>query len=1164
MLIPVHHSKGWWLLVAIALAALFLAHAAALVFRILPAVSLWFPPAGIAVALTLWIGPWGALLAGLVSVLMAPAWGLHGGLQGLGLADAIEPLIAWWLYRRRWGGSLRLDSLHDAIAFTLSAPVVASAMSALVGTFGQMAIGRIPRDQVAQTIPYWWLGNALGIMAIAPLVLVIVVPLVQQVRDPTGADRSLPLFPTWHHRLEIVTILLLCMVTAALSVLHVEQSNFAFQQLSFLGFIPILWAATRFGVKGGVLTSSYCVISTLLAYVLIYGHALPTSDFPVQAEVLHVHKLSLLVQCGVGLWVGTAMSERTATQTALAVAQVRSIEYEARVRLNEQLMRLNDSLAEANLRLAQSNLEKDELIANNQLDRLKLQASETRLRTSLETMLDGVSLLSAIRNDRGQIVDFRFEFLNAAACAAYQMRPADTGERWGDRFSVNCCNDLFQAYVHVVETGEPLIREALVYGDRTYDIRAAKLEDGLIASWRDVSERQQAELALRQSEARFTRLAENAPGVIYQYCQRPQGDDVFTYISPGIREMYEVGPEAVLADSRLMWKCVHPDDLEGFVNSFSANDPTGQQWRYEWRVITPSGRIRWTQGLSRAERQPNGDLVWDGLLFDITDRKSAEAAIAQHAQTLDLASDSILIRDLDDRILYWNQGAEQQYGWTKTEAIGQVTHSLLQTQFATSLAAVQAGCLRTGHWEGELVHTRRNGTQVTVSSRWTVQRDENLTVTAILEINTDITARKQIETARAELLAREQVARQQAETASRLKDEFLAIVSHELRSPLNAMLGWSQLLRARQLPPVKVDQALEAIERNARVQTQLIEDLLDISRIVRGQVRLNMQPVVLKAVIEAAIDTMRPMAETKGINLESLFQNSQSLILSGDRDRLQQIVCNLLSNAIKFTPTGGRVEVRLEQVEASSATGTVVPSTALPLHVSSLAQLTVIDTGIGISSDFLPHVFEQFRQADSTPTRAQGGLGLGLAIVRNLIELHGGSIEVASPGLGLGATFTVRLPLMRVSSEGSSEPTVRAPAPSPPVIPLHILLVDDENDNLNFLKTALEQHGLSVTALASAADVLDLLPQLQPDVLVSDISMPDQDGYALIRQVRSLPSEQGGTIPAVALTAYAREEDRADAIAAGFQLHFSKPVELEELVAAIQSLMQLGQNAATR
>lgn len=400
-------------------------------------------------------------------------------------------------------------------------------------------------------------------------------------------------------------------------------------------------------------------------------------------------------------------------------------------------------------------------------------------------------------------------------------------------------------------------------------------------------------------------------------------------------------------------------------------------------------------------------------------------------------------------------------------------------------------------------------------------------------------SRKWAEAELDQLLIREQAARIEAESASRIKDEFLAIVSHELRSPLNAMLGWAKLLRSRKFDEEKTNKALSIIERNAQNQTQLIEDLLDISRIIRGQVRLYARPTNLVQVITAAIDTVRPTADNKTIQVSSWLDPAVGLV-SGDPDRLQQVVWNLLSNAIKFTPAGGQVEVRLERV-------------------NSYAQVKVSDTGIGISPDFLPYVFERFRQAESTTTRAHGGLGLGLAIVRNLVELHGGTIQVESPGVGQGVTFIVQLPLITDSLEGGDlkqlalqgEASLEA---SLSLSGLRVLIVDDEIDTREFLLTALEQYGAEVTAAASVDEAHRLLERLKPDVLVSDIGMPVADGYALIREVRAKAPEQGGQIPAAALTAYTREEDRIKALEAGFQTHVPKPIEPTQLVAVVAKL----------
>nr|WP_242038645.1 ATP-binding protein [Chroococcidiopsis sp. [FACHB-1243]] len=388
--------------------------------------------------------------------------------------------------------------------------------------------------------------------------------------------------------------------------------------------------------------------------------------------------------------------------------------------------------------------------------------------------------------------------------------------------------------------------------------------------------------------------------------------------------------------------------------------------------------------------------------------------------------------------------------------------------------------------------------------------------------------------------AEAEAARTEAEAASRIKDEFLAIVSHELRSPLNAILGWARLLQSRSFDENQTKKALEVIERNAKAQTQLIEDLLDISRIIRGRVRLFTRPTNLVQAIEAAIDTVRPTAVAKTIQISS-WLDSEVSIVSGDPDRLLQVVWNLLSNAIKFTPVGGRVEVKLTSV-------------------NSHAQIQVTDTGQGIAPDFLPYVFERFRQAESTTTRAHGGLGLGLAIVRNLVELHGGRVRVESPGEGQGATFIVQLPTI-VNCPGvsnSEQLAVRGQASSLEdtlsLDGVRVLVVDDEIDTRDFLVAALEQYGAEATAAASAGEAFWLLERWQPDVLVSDIGMPVEDGYTLIRRIRALTPEQGGLIPAAALTAYAREEDRIQALRAGFQMHVPKPIEPMQLVAVVAKL----------
>ena len=385
---------------------------------------------------------------------------------------------------------------------------------------------------------------------------------------------------------------------------------------------------------------------------------------------------------------------------------------------------------------------------------------------------------------------------------------------------------------------------------------------------------------------------------------------------------------------------------------------------------------------------------------------------------------------------------------------------------------------------------------------------------------------------------------QQAEEASRLKDDFLATVSHELRTPLTAVLGWAHLLRSNNLDEAGRARALETIARNALSQRQLIDDLLDVSRIIAGKLRLDVRPVEPSAFIDAAVEAVRPAAEAKEIRIQKIIDTGVGAV-SGDPARLQQVVWNLLSNAIKFTPRGGRAQVRVEVV-------------------GSQIEISVTDTGQGISAEFLPFVFERFRQADMKTTRSHSGLGLGLAIVRQLVELHGGTVGVESPGEGRGATFVVKLPLLPIyqkpSQEERAHPAARntqLPSECPDDLAgVKMLVVDDEADTCDLLRSVLTQCGAEVTTAQSAAEALEIFGRVKPDVLISDIGMPGEDGYELMRKVRSLPKERGGRVPAVALTAYARAEDRLRALRAGYQMHVAKPIELAELVAIVASLAE--------
>jgi signal transduction histidine kinase/ActR/RegA family two-component response regulator len=386
----------------------------------------------------------------------------------------------------------------------------------------------------------------------------------------------------------------------------------------------------------------------------------------------------------------------------------------------------------------------------------------------------------------------------------------------------------------------------------------------------------------------------------------------------------------------------------------------------------------------------------------------------------------------------------------------------------------------------------------------------------------------------------------QVEEASRLKDEFLATVSHELRTPLNAVLGWTTLLRSNNLDEAGRRRALETIERNARSQTQLVEDLLDVSRAISGKLSLDARPIKPRKFIEEAIEALRPTAQARQVRVTKAIEGKLNEVY-GDSTRLRQIVWNLLSNAIKFSHRGGHIRISARRIETN-------------------LEISVKDNGQGIAPEFRPFVFERFRQADMTTTRSHGGLGLGLAIVRQLVELHSGTVRVASPGLGHGATFTVTLPLMNAHKDTKSTGRIseykdKNVKDSHYLKGVRVLVVDDEVDTRDLLKTVLSKHGARVTTASSAAAALDLISRVKPHVLISDIGMPGTDGYALMRTVRALPPERGGQVPAVALTAYAREQDRKRAIDAGYQLYLSKPIEVAQLSASVAHLINHGNSS---
>jgi PAS domain S-box-containing protein len=610
--------------------------------------------------------------------------------------------------------------------------------------------------------------------------------------------------------------------------------------------------------------------------------------------------------------------------------------------------------------------------------------------------------------------------------------------------------------------------------------------------------------------------------------------------SPELDEIFGVPVGTLNAHHEGFLDRVHPEDRQAVTEAAGRAIAERTAYSAEFRFRHESGEWRWMDERGLATHDEHGRAVsLHGVSIDITERKQAELARAHLAAIVESSDDIIISKTLDGIITSWNAAAIRAFGYQPEEIIGSSILRLIPTELHSEETEIIRR-LRRGERIDHYETTRiaKDGTPIRVSLTVSPVRDAMGRIVGASKIARDIGERER-------LLESERAARSEAERLSHMKDEFLATLSHELRTPLNAILGWSSLLRQRTLPTDERERGLETIERNARAQSQIINDLLDMSRIVSGKLHLEVQSIHLHEVIEAAIEAVRPSADARQIRLRSMLDTSIGLT-RGDPNRLQQVLWNLLSNAVKFTPAGGRVQIILERVNS---------------HV----EIVVEDSGIGIRPEFLPFVFERFRQADASTTRRFGGLGLGLSIVRNLVELHGGSVRVKSPGENQGATFIVVLPLSVVEpakarrpAEVHTESEVSLDAIELPRLDgTSILVVDDEPDTRLLIKRLLEDAGARVIEAASATEALQTLSREDVDLLVSDIGMPRMDGYQLIKEVRALDDQRSGPLPAIAVTAYARPEDRQRSLLAGYQSHISKPLEARELIAAAASLLKI-------
>jgi PAS domain S-box-containing protein len=649
----------------------------------------------------------------------------------------------------------------------------------------------------------------------------------------------------------------------------------------------------------------------------------------------------------------------------------------------------------------------------------------------------------------------------------------------------------------------------------------------------DISDRKQAELALRQSEEFKNRILDSSSDCIKVLSL----DGRLLYMNTGGLCLMEI--DDLNSYLNIEWLCLWEDGYRQQAEQALAAAKTGEISIFRGYCPTVKGTPKWWEVVVSPILDASGQLERILLISrDITERKKTELLLQESETRLKLAYKATRSGLWDWDITHNSAHVSEEYInlFGLDPSTKEITYELWLSRLhpndriSANKAVSHTIQQQQEQYEDDFRIIHPDGIRWLAATGQVFYDAAGNAIRMVGNVQ-DITDRKQAEIERDRLLQLEQAARAEAERANRIKDEFLAVLSHELRSPLNPILGWTKLLQTRKFDETKTAEALATIERNAKLQTQLIDDLLDVAKILRGKLSIDATPVNLAFVIESAIDTVNTAAIAKSIKLHPVLPNIGQI--SGDSNRLQQIVWNLLSNAIKFTPKEGQVEIRLERV-------------------GDQAQIIVSDTGKGINHEFLPYIFESFRQEDVSVTRKYGGLGLGLAIVRQLVEAHGGTITADSPGEGLGATFTVQLPLLNVEPE--IKQTDKLPQPALELMGIKVLTVDDDPDARELLTVLLAEYGAQVLTVTSATEVLANLESFQPDVLVSDIGMPEVDGYSLIQQIRALTPEKGGKIPAIALTAYARIEDSQLVISSGYQLHVTKPLDPEELVQAVVAL----------
>ena len=762
---------------------------------------------------------------------------------------------------------------------------------------------------------------------------------------------------------------------------------------------------------------------------------------------------------------------------------------------------------------------------------------------------------------------WRFTYVNRRAESILERKPGDLlGCDLWDVYPGLRGSEFEQAYRRTMD--DRVVSSAMAfYPDhaRWYEVQVYPSSDGIAIYFRDVTERQRAEqerLGLSAELARRSRVFDTTLSSISDFAYTFDREGRFVYINKALLDLWGLPLEQAVGKN--FYDLGYPDDLaarlerqirhvletgERISDETPYTSPTGARGYYEYRfspVFAADGTIEAVAGTTRdiTDRKLL-ELDRERLVGSLEAEKANLAAVIEHAPAFmcTLRGPSHVFELVNPRYQEL-VGGRELVGKTVREALpeveGQGFVELLDEVYRTGTSYV-------GNEVPVRLHTRDGGVQERfLSFVYQALREADGSISGIFVHGVDVTEQRRLQKEREQMLVHERFARAEAERVGRMKDEFLATLGHELRTPLNAMLGWAQILGRENVEPDVAKRGLDAIERNARAQAQLIEDLLDMSRIVSGKVRLDVQSIDLFGVVDAALDVVRPTAEAKGVRLQRTVDPRAGTVF-GDPNRLQQVLWNLLTNAIKFTPKGGRVQVVLQRIDS---------------HV----EIRVIDTGDGIDPRFLPHVFDRFSQADPSITRHFGGLGLGLSIVKSLVEMHGGTIRAQSEGVGRGATFVIALPLEAARCDRSTASSVQRPptdhtataeAQRARLSGIRVLVIDDEDDARVLVRYILESRGATVLTASSAREALLLVEREKPRLIVSDIGMPEMDGYAFIQELRSRSFDRGGGIPAVALTAFARSEERHAALRAGYQVHVAKPVDAGELAEVCAGLVRL-------